>query len=114
LSYEAPNFEDWYEEDESLLPAENPTIDYEDEEDCFTLRWDNTVIREFLVGDGAFDYFVLTLSEGYYFSGFFSEIDSGEELREKLQDYDFPVQIYPTLDETTIALYARVKAEQLP
>ena len=71
-----------------------------------TLTWDNTVVRKFTLGEGAFDHVVVDFDD---YSGVFR----GDEIREMLIAMDFPLSISPTLKDEDIQIIAAWQMVQL-
>lgn len=95
-------------ENESFLPPREdwPEVLLSQDGKEYLLRWDNTEIRKFKVGDGAYDHILHQLSEGEVMFLFLSEMDD-PSIVTQLEESDFAITISPILDETTISLYSQ-------
>ena len=74
-----------------ISPEVNVILDGEQR----TLTWDNTIVRKFTCGEGAFDHVVVDFDDC---SGVFR----GDEIREALIAMDFPLTISPILKDEDI------------
>lgn len=115
-SHEAPQFgdgSDWIPgESELLAPpeADQPGVDLRMGEVHYQLKWKDTLVRQFLVGDGEYDHLIHNIDAGTSIFLFFGQLQTGDELKEMLAGYSFPIRVDPILDEQTINFYSRVES----
>jgi hypothetical protein len=104
-------------ESESFLTPEDrrPEVPISLAGEGYFLNWQNTVIREFRVGVDEFDHIVIKTDDEKTLFVFKDKLceKMGEGFWEGLHDNNFPVRIYPVVDELTMDIYAELKALDL-
>jgi hypothetical protein len=77
-----------------------------------SLRWDNTLIRRFVVGDGVFDHVLHVPSEGQALAIFLTAKEITEAIP-YLEDNQYPCRTDPLPDEAVQDFYATVQGRRL-
>lgn len=78
----------------------------------YSLTWSNTLVRKFLVGDGDYDHILHEASDDEVFYLFFNG-ETGADIRDFLEEHDYPYRVDPVLDDVTIDLYTESQAMRL-
>ena len=91
---------------------DGPSISYEVDGIPTELTWKNTVLRTFLVGDGAYDHIEYTDQDGVL-KGVLLDYVDGEKIKEELRERSYPIRIDPIIDEATKQWFTELQARMI-
>lgn len=101
------------EESSPEIPsAGSPEIDLTIDGERYTLTWHNTLVKKFLVGEGAYDHLLHQLPDG---KCLFIHLDGkvGMEVRNLLEENSYPHRVDPLVDDETVELLVREQTANL-
>lgn len=99
---------DRFHPDEPSMPERTARVQIRFGEEIRTFTPEDTIIRRFTQGDGAFDHCVYRSPDGHLIA-----FTPHERAMEELVRLGFPIRNDDTIDEATITHYSKVQAGQI-
>lgn len=83
-----------------FLPEASPVVNLKLGNEEYSLSWDNTLLRTYLVGDGQYDHLIHQTPNGDHLF-FLFDGDEGDMLKAYLEQNRFPIRVDPIVDGPT-------------
>lgn len=92
------------------LPFQSPVIEVQFEDETIEMRWENTLVCKYLVGDGEFDH-VLVKQESH--DPPWRIFKPTDDLAKELEEKQYPYRVDPIVDRATQEWFVTVQLREL-